>query len=178
MGKRMQYSEYKEILNYELYRSFHGRKLDFFQKLRIRYFQPNTNCMLMARKMWWLYGKGGIARVFAKLLYLKIIKKYNCIIFPTARIGRGFYITHPTGIVIGNCNVGENFVIYQNCTIGGKTPGDDWPEIGDNVHLGTNSVLLGHIKVASDVYIGASSLVVKDIAQAGVYGGNPLRKLK
>lgn len=173
----MSYKELKEVLKYELYRSFKG-KLTIFQKIRIRYFQPNTNCMLMARKMWWLNSKGGFFKLFSKILYLKIIHRYGCVIFPTAIVKKGFYITHPTGIVLGNCRAGENFVIYQNCTIGGKLPGDDWPEIGNNVHLGTNSVLLGHIEIADNVYIGACSLVIKSITEEGTYGGNPIRKLK
>ena len=50
--------EYKEILNYELYKYAHV-KLSLLQKLRIRYFQPNTNCILLARKMWYFYSRGG-----------------------------------------------------------------------------------------------------------------------
>lgn len=173
----MNYKDYSEILRYELYRSFKG-KLTLLQKIRIRYFQPNTNCMLLARRMWFLYSKGGILRFLAKIIYIRIQKKYACIIFPKAKVGRGFYITHPTGIVIGNCEIGQNFVIYQNCTIGSKLPGEDTPVIGNSVHLGTGSVLLGHIKVADNVYIGASSFVNKNITEAGTYGGNPLRKLK
>ena len=169
--------EYKEVLNYELYRFYKG-KLNPLQKFRIRYFQPNTNCILMARKMWYLHEKGGVSRALAKLLYLKIVRRYGCIIFPTAQVGRGFHITHPTGIVLGQCHVGKDFMIYQNCSVGNKRTGDNCPEIGDNVRLCASSVLLGHIRIADDVLIGAQSLVVKDITESGTYGGNPLRKLK
>ena len=172
----MTYGEYKEILNYELYRHFNG-KLTLLQKIRIRYFQPNTNCMLMARKMWYYYQRGGVFTILSKILYLRIIRRYGCVLFPSAKIGRGFHITHPTGIVLGNCRAGTDFMIYQNCSVGGKRPGDDWPEFGNNVHLCTGSVVLGHIKIADDVVIGAQSLVVKDITESGIYGGNPLKRL-
>lgn len=93
--------EYLECLNFELYR---GRKVSFLNKIRTKYFQPNTNCVFLCRKMWYLYGKGN--KLFAKLLYLKIIKKYSCVIYPNAVVGRGFEIAHPTGIVIGKCKIG------------------------------------------------------------------------
>ena len=50
--------EYKEILNYELYKHAHT-ELTLLHKIRIRYFQPNTNCVLLARKMWYFYSRGG-----------------------------------------------------------------------------------------------------------------------
>ena len=128
--------------------------------------------------MWYLHQKGKLSRLRAKLLYLKIIRKYGCVIFPNAEVGRGFSITHPTGIVIGNCKIGTDFMIYQNCSIGSKTPGDDTPEIGDHVELSTNSVVLGHIRIADNVLIGANSLVIKDIPEPGVYAGNPVRKIR
>ena len=173
----MTHKEYKEILNYELYRFFHG-KLSILQKIRIKYFQPNTNCILLSRKMWYYYQKGGVYRFISKLLYLKISRRYGCIIFPTAQISRGFHITHPTGIVIGNCKVGENFMVFQNCCIRGKKPGDDWPSIGNNVQLCSGSIIIGNIKIDDNVIIGAMSLVIKDINEPGTYAGNPLKKIK
>ena len=172
--------EYKEILNYELYRVFEmrGGKLNPLEKLRIKYFQPNTNCMYLARKMWFCQKKGRLGKLQAKLLYLKIQRRYGCIIFPTAEVGRGFHITHPTGIVLGNCKAGKDFVIYQNCSVGEKKQGDDCPVIGNNVQICTNSVVLGHIRIVDNVKIGAQSLVLHDINESGIYAGNPLRKIK
>lgn len=169
--------EYKETLRYELYKYAHG-ELTFLQKIRVRYFQPNTNCVLLARKMWYLYSQGGLYRFISKLIYLKIVHRYGCVIYPSAQVGKGFHICHPVGIVIGQCSVGENFMIYQNCTVGSRIAGEGDPVIGNNVSLCTNSVLIGNITIADQVVIGAHSLVVKDIAEAGTYVGNPLRKLK
>ena len=52
----MTYREYKKILNYELY---NDGKLSLMRRIRVKYFQPNTNCMYLARKMWYLYSRGG-----------------------------------------------------------------------------------------------------------------------
>ena len=169
----MNQKEYKECLEYELYRGSH---LTFLHKIRIKYFQPNTNCVYMARRMWYLYGKGGLSRLMSRFIYLRIIHKYGCIIFPKANIGKGFTITHPVGIVIGACSAGENFTIYQNCSVGVRGAGKA-PVLGNNVDLCTGSCILGEIHIADDVRIGAMSLVIHDITEPGVYAGIPLRKI-
>lgn len=55
----MTHAEYKEILNYELYRFSKNKTPNLVQRLRIKYVQPNTNCMYMARKMWYFHQRGG-----------------------------------------------------------------------------------------------------------------------
>lgn len=178
--------EYKEILEYELTYYFrNSNKNQFlFDRIRTKYFQPNTNCIFMARKMWYLFGQGKISRIRAKLLYLRILKKYGCVIFPSAKVGKGFHICHPVGIVIGDCTIGENFMIYQGCTVGSgmekvnpKT-GSSHPILGNNVRLMANSSIIGGVYVTDNVVIGAHSLVIKDIEESGVYVGNPVKKLK
>ena len=69
-------------------------------------------------------------------------------------------------------------MVFQNCSVGGKKIGDDWPEFGDNVKLCAGTIVIGHIKIADNVVIGAQSLVIKDVAESGTYAGNPLKKLK
>lgn len=169
--------EYKEYLRYELYEKSKVQ-LNFIQKLRIKYFQPNTNCVYMARRMWYLYSKGRFCRISAKMLYLRILRKYGCCIYPSAEVGKGFHITHPVGIVIGDCKIGTDFIIYQNCSIGTKKWKDEPPEIGNHCQLASNSLILGNIKICDYVIIGANSLVLKDINESGTYVGNPLRRLR
>ena len=170
--------EYKEILNYELYGD---RQLSFLSRFRIKYFQPNTNCIYLARKMWYRYQSGGGQRLFSKLLYLKILHRYGCIIYANIKVGRGFHIAHPVGIVIGRCEIGEDFTVYQNTTIGVQHPGDEvkglWPHIGNRVRLATGSIVLGDITICDDVLVGANSLVINDITEAGTYVGSPVRKI-
>lgn len=173
--EKMTHKEYTECLACELYGN---KQTNAYNRIRIKYFQPNTNCIYLARKMWYYHAKGGIWRVMAKFIYLKISHKYGCIIYPTAQVGKGFHITHPVGIVIGDCHVGENFMIYQNCTVGTRKYRDQPPEIGNNVMLCSNSLILGNISIADHVVIGASSLVIHEITEPGLYVGNPLRKVK
>lgn len=178
--------EYKEFLNYELYYYFRqkGCSPTLLDRIRTKYFQPNTNCIYLARKMWYLYGGGFFSKIRAKLLYLKILKKYGCVIFPNAIVGKGFHICHPVGIVIGTCTIGENFMVYQGCTVGSgmekvnAKSGSSHPVIGNNVRLCANSSILGGVCVTNNVVIGAHSLVIKDIEESGVYAGVPAKKIK
>lgn len=174
--------EYKDVLKYELYKSFENCNPGFITKIRVKYFQPNTNCTYLARKMWYLYSRGKIGRIRAKFLYLKILRKYNCCIYPHISVDKGFHVAHPVGIVIGDCTIGKDFAILQNCTIGVKSGLDNinrtYPVIGDNVTMGASSLVLGNVKVCDNVIIGANSLVISDICESGVYVGSPVRKAK
>ncbi len=103
-------------------------------------------------------------------------------IHPGAKIGRGFFIDHGIGIVIGEtAEIGENCVMFHNVTLGGtgKHSGKRHPIIGDNVFIGTGSVLLGPIKVGSNVKIGADTIIVnKNIPDNCTVVGTPGKIVK
>ncbi len=171
--------ELKEIVEESIYR--YGKPHSFLQKLRVKYIQPNTNCIYLCYLMWDSYSRGGVNRFFSKLLYLRIWRKYGCCIFPSAKVGREFYIMHPVGIVIGNCVIGDNFSIYQNTTIGVRYQFDDShgriPHIGHNVKLCANAIILGDISVCDDSIIGAGAVVLQSIMVPGTYVGTPARRV-
>jgi serine O-acetyltransferase len=114
-------------------------------------------------------------------LYLKILRKYGCVIYPNITVGRGFFITHPVGIVLGKCSIGENFMLYNNCTIGVRRYGEESshlsPTIGNNVTLYTGSMILGEVNVNNSVTIGAHSIVLTDLTTPGTYVGTPASSL-
>ncbi len=187
----MKYKEYKEICEYEMYRCYKDMRsavkvsrfndLKFFERLRIKYFQPNSNCVYLCRKMWYYQSKNSsIYKIRAKMVYLKIHHKYGCCIFPTAVVEKGFLIKHAVGIVIGNCTIGSNFTIFQNCVVGSKyfDPQKNYgnhPQIGNNVVLSCQSSILGGVHICDNVIIGAHSLVLHDISQTGTYIGIPVK---
>ena len=172
----MTYKEYREILRYELYR-LTWQNPPLIQKIRIKFFQPNTNCMYLARKMWFFYSKGLIGKLYAKFLYLKIIKKYGCVIYPHIDVKKGFFITHPVGIVIGKCSIGENFLVNHGCTIGVRRYGEEgsglFPKIGNNVTAYTNSMIIGDITISDNITLGAYSIAMSDLKEPGTYIGTP-----
>lgn len=87
-------------------------------------------------------------------------------IHPGAKIGKGFFIDHGMGTVIGEtAEIGENCVMFHNVTLGGtgKQTGKRHPTIGDNVFIGTGSILLGTIKTGNNVKIGADTFIINKV---------------
>jgi serine O-acetyltransferase len=87
-------------------------------------------------------------------------------IHPGATIGRGVFIDHATGVVIGEtAEVGDNVLIYQQVTLGGVSlnKGKRHPTIEDGVTIGAGAKVLGNIRVGKDAKIGANSVVIKDV---------------
>jgi serine O-acetyltransferase len=84
-------------------------------------------------------------------------------IHPGARIGKGLFIDHGMGIVIGEtAEVGDNCILFHNVTLGGtgKHTGKRHPTIGNHVTIGTAATLLGPIRVGDHVKIGAETFVI------------------
>jgi serine O-acetyltransferase len=95
-------------------------------------------------------------------------------IHPGAVIGRGFFIDHGMGVVIGETAViGDNVTLFQGVTLGGtgKEHGKRHPTIGNNVVVGTGAKVLGNIMVGDNSYIGANAVILKSVpANATVVG--------
>jgi serine O-acetyltransferase len=84
-------------------------------------------------------------------------------IHPGAKIGRGFFIDHGTGTVIGETSeIGNHVVMFHDVTLGGtgKHKVKRHPSIGNNVLIGKGSTLLGPIKVNDNVKIGANTFII------------------
>ena len=99
-------------------------------------------------------------------------------IHPSATIGRGLFIDHGMGVVIGETAViGHNVTLFQGVTLGGtgKEQGKRHPTIGDNVVIGAGAKVLGNITVGSDSMIGANAVVIRDVAEHSTVVGVPGR---
>ncbi len=99
-------------------------------------------------------------------------------IHPNARIGRGFFIDHGMGVVIGEtAEVGENCTIYQGVTLGGTSlaRGKRHPTLGNNVTVGVGAALLGAIAIGDNAKIGGGSVVVRDVPANATAVGVPAR---
>jgi putative colanic acid biosynthesis acetyltransferase WcaB len=96
-----------------------------------------------------------------------------------SRIGPGLRLYHGTGLVIHEAAVlGSNCALRHCTTIGMKNGPADCPLIGNNVDIGSNSVVLGSIRIGDNVTIGAGSVVLHDVAPGDVVAGNPARSIK
>jgi serine O-acetyltransferase len=99
-------------------------------------------------------------------------------IHPAARIGKGVFIDHGMGVVIGEtAEVGDNCTIYQGVTLGGTSlsHGKRHPTLERNVTVGVNSAVLGAITVGANSKIGGGSVVVKDVPANSTVVGVPAR---
>ena len=84
--------------------------------------------------------------------------------------GDGLKLEHYGSVIVNpKARIGKNCVIHGNCCIGssGGYP-DDSPVIGDNVDIGQFAQILGGIRIADNVKIGAGAVVIKDVLTPGV----------
>ena len=102
-------------------------------------------------------------------------------IHPGATIGRGLFIDHGMGVVIGATSLlGDNITLYQGVTLGGtgKEKGKRHPTLGNNVVAGTGAKILGNITIGDNSYIGANAVVIKDVPPNSTVVGVPGRITK
>lgn len=95
--------------------------------------------------------------------------------------GEGLKIEHFGSVIVNpKARIGRNCIIHGNCCIGSKGGyPDDSPVIGDNVDIGQFAQILGGIRIADGVRIGAGAVVVKDVLEPGVtVAGVPARIVK
>lgn len=87
-------------------------------------------------------------------------------IHPGAKIGRGLFIDHGMGVVIGEtAEIGDHVTIYQGVTLGGtgKEKGKRHPTLRDNVLVGVGAKVLGSIEIGENSKIGAGAVVVHSV---------------
>jgi len=101
-------------------------------------------------------------------------------IHPGAKIGKGLFIDHGMGVVIGEtAEIGDNVTIYHGVTLGGtgKDKGKRHPTIGNNVVIGTGAKVLGPIFVGDGAKIGANSVVLKNVPSSATAVGTAAKNI-
>ncbi|MDR0974170.1 MAG: serine O-acetyltransferase [Ruminococcus sp.] len=99
-------------------------------------------------------------------------------IHPGAKIGKGLFIDHGSGVVIGEtAEIGNNCLIYQGVTLGGtgKERGKRHPTLGNNVMVGAGARVLGPFRVGNNVKIAANAVVLEAIPDNSTAVGVPAR---
>lgn len=102
-------------------------------------------------------------------------------IHPGATIGKGLFIDHGMGVVIGEtAEIGDNCLIYQGVTLGGtgKDKGKRHPTLGNNVMVGAGAKVLGPFRVGDNVKIAANAVVLDEVAPNCTAVGVPARVIK
>lgn len=99
-------------------------------------------------------------------------------IHPGAKIGKGLFIDHGMGVVIGEtAEIGDNVTIYHGVTLGGtgKEKGKRHPTVGNNVVIGSGAKILGPITIGDDAKIGANAVVLENVPSRATAVGIPAK---
>ncbi len=124
----------------------------------------------------WLWVKG--RRDFALYLQSRSSETFQTDIHPAAVFGRGIFLDHATGLVVGSTAVvGDNVSILQDVTLGGtgKETGDRHPKIENGVLIGAGAKILGNIRIGHCARIAAGSVVLMDVPHNKTVAGVPAR---
>ncbi len=124
----------------------------------------------------WLLRRG--RRGMAMYLQSRISEVFGVDINPAARIGRGIFMDHGTGVVVGETAVIEDGVsLLQGVTLGGtgKEGGDRHPKIRKGVLIGANASILGNIEVGECARVGAGSVVLINVPAHCTAAGVPAK---
>ncbi|WP_309084510.1 serine O-acetyltransferase [Chelativorans sp.] len=124
----------------------------------------------------WLWNQG--RRDFALYLQSRSSAVFQTDINPAARIGRGIFLDHATGLVVGETAVIDDDVsILQDVTLGGtgKETGDRHPKIRRGVLIGAGAKILGNIEIGHCTKVAAGSVVVKPVPANKTVAGVPAR---
>ncbi|MBR5513204.1 MAG: serine O-acetyltransferase [Ruminococcus sp.] len=114
----------------------------------------------------------------ARIISQRARNKTGIEIHPGATIGRGLFIDHGMGVVIGETAViGDNCLLYQGVTLGGtgKDKGKRHPTLGNNVLVGAGAKVLGPFTVGNNVKIAANAVVLNAIPDDCTAVGVPAR---
>ncbi|KQY14573.1 serine O-acetyltransferase [Rhizobium sp. Root482] len=124
----------------------------------------------------WLIERG--RRDFALYLQSRSSSVFQTDINPAARIGKGIFLDHATGLVVGETAViGDNVSILHGVTLGGtgKEGSDRHPKIGNGVLIGAGAKILGNIHIGHCSRIAAGSVVLKEVPPKTTVAGVPAR---
>lgn len=102
-------------------------------------------------------------------------------IHPGATIGKGLFIDHGSGVVIGEtAEIGDNCTLYQGVTLGGtgKDSGKRHPTLGNNVMIGCGAKVLGPFKVGDNSKVASNAVVLKEIPPNCTAVGIPARVVR
>lgn len=125
---------------------------------------PSFKVMLHYRLAHRLYQKGHY--FWARWISQRAARRTGIEIHPGATIGKGFFIDHGTGVIIGETTIiGDNVTLYQGVTLGGtgKETGKRHPTLEDNVMVSAGAKVIGSFTVGKNSKIGAGSVVIEEV---------------
>jgi len=124
----------------------------------------------------WLWNQG--RKDFAYYLQSRSSAVFQCDIHPAATFGRGMFLDHATGLVVGETAVvGDNVSMLHDVTLGGtgKDHGDRHPKIADGVLIGAGAKIIGNIEIGHCARVAAGSVVLQTVPNNVTVAGIPAK---
>lgn len=140
---------------------------------------PSFRVMIKYRKAHKLYLKGYYVR--ARWISQRAARKTGIEIHPGATIGKGLFIDHGSGVIIGETTIiGDNVTLYQGVTLGGngKETGKRHPTLCDNVMVSAGAKIIGSFTIGENSKIGAGSVVLSEVPPNCTVVGIPGRVVR
>ena len=128
------------------------------------------------RKANWFYRHN--MKFIARWISQRSRHKTGIEIHPGAKIGKGLFIDHGMGVVIGEtAEIGDNCTIYQNVTLGGtgKDHGKRHPTLGNDVMIGSGAKVLGPFRVGDGARVASGAVVLDEVPDNATAVGVPAR---
>ncbi|MBN1984086.1 MAG: hypothetical protein JW795_21330 [Chitinivibrionales bacterium] len=179
-----QWKFFKEDIKKFLRVNFKKEKVNFFALIGIFFLSHSLHCVAVYRLGQFAHElkSASILLAFPFIFIFNILDFFVKAIYHisiVSPIGPGLYIGHIGPLYIGAKSIGSNLSVTHNVTIGkGNSKGKiGHPTIGDNVWIGTGSVITGEITIGNNVTIGPGSILNIDIDAGYFVSGNPARPL-
>ncbi len=147
--------------------------------LEVYFLYPSFKAVRAYRRAHWFYERGHY--FIARWISQRSRNKTGIEIHPGAKIGKGLFIDHGAGVVIGEtAEIGDNCTLYQNVTLGGtgKDTGKRHPTLGNNVLVGAGARVLGPMKIGDNSKIAANAVVLEEVPPNCTAVGVPARVVK
>ena len=145
-------------------------------RLEIFFLYSGFKAVRAYRRAHWFYEHGH--KFIARYISQRSRHKTGIEIHPGAKIGRGLFIDHGMGVVIGDtAEIGDNCTLYQGVTLGGtgKDHGNRHPTLGNNVLVGAGAKILGPFRVGDNARVAAGAVVLEAVPANATAVGVPAR---
>ncbi len=147
--------------------------------LEVIFLYPSFKAVRAYRRAHWFYQRGHY--FIARWISQRSRNRTGIEIHPGAKIGKGLFIDHGAGVVIGETTeIGDYCTLYQNVTLGGtgKDTGKRHPTLGNNVMVGAGARVLGPMKIGDNSKIAANAVVLEEVPPNCTAVGVPARVVK
>ncbi|XOQ48351.1 MAG: serine O-acetyltransferase [Eubacteriales bacterium] len=148
-------------------------------RLEVYFLYSGFKAVRAYRKAHWFYKHN--MKFIARYLSQRARHKTGIEIHPGATIGKGLFIDHGMGVVIGETTIiGDNCTLYQGVTLGGtgKDHGKRHPTLGNNVMVGAGAKVLGPFRVGDNARVAAGAVVLDEVPDNATAVGVPARVVR